>query len=88
MGVETFGSIFEVDQPTDELQQLMFFISSFQKLFGHQMANFQITIDSMWQNNGSFEVISSDKPDALGGSKAVKIRRKSPSPVNCLLQIP
>lgn len=38
------------------------------KLFGHQMAEFRITIESMWQQDGTFEVISSEASSAAGAA--------------------
>jgi len=42
------------------------------KLFGHQMAEFRMAIEAMWQSDGSFEVITASAGDAA--LKAVTIR--------------
>ncbi len=45
----------------------------FQKLFGHQMAEFRISIDSMWQNDGTFETFTDTHQEPIV-SQQVKIK--------------
>jgi mRNA turnover protein 4 len=45
------------------------------KLFQHKMAEFKITIESMWQNDGTFEIFTNQQQDLLHASK-VRIKPK------------
>ena len=45
----------------------------FQKLFGHHMAEFRISIDSMWQNDGTFETFTDTHQEPIV-SQQVKIK--------------
>lgn len=47
------------------------------KLFGHEMANFQISIESIWNNNGTFEEFDV-KPHAVIFSSSVKLQPRKP----------
>lgn len=42
------------------------------KLFGHKMASFHISVESMWSNDGTFEVLDTKHQDAVTPTK-VKI---------------
>jgi len=44
------------------------------KLFGHQMAEFRMTVESMWSQDGKFEVILSSEDSVETPAKAVTIR--------------
>lgn len=48
------------------------------KLFGHQMANFHIDIDSMWSSDGSFEKFKTGGVTDLKTPKKVRIKPREP----------
>ena len=39
-----------------------------QKLFGHQMAEFRVTIENMWSNDGTFETVAA-RPEHITPTK-------------------
>ena len=44
-----------------------------QKLFGHKMANFHISVEGLWTNDGTYEVLKHDRPEAV---RATKVKLK------------
>ena len=51
-------------------------MSLFQKLFGHKMADFHVTVEGVWSKKGAFKQLKSDlKPDTQTLSFTVKLKR-------------
>ena len=50
--------------------------SCFQKLFGYKMADFHITLNSMWSNDGTFEEFDVTPDDTLLPQQSIVIKRE------------
>ena len=63
-----FENLAKLSFNNHQIRTLSLLLFYMQKLFGHQMAEFHVTIENMWSNDGTFKTIAA-RPEKLTPTK-------------------